>query len=241
MKNKIINIFSLVLCVYFLQSCSAIDKQIEHGKLEVTTKMSDSIFLDPVSSDKMTVLVKIRNTSDYDVSGITENIISSLTAKGYKIVHNPDDAYYILQANILQVGLAKDPNNPLAALSSGYGASIGAIAAISSSRNARLGDVATGSLIGGAVEYMVDKAVKVHCYSITTDIQISEKSAPMEVAVKSTSKQGKNSSKVKYSEQTDRKKYQTRIISFAKKTNLKFEDAESVISDGLVKSISGMF
>ena len=241
MKNKIINIFSLILCVYFLQSCSAIDKQIENGKLDVTTKMSDTIFLDPVSSDKMTVLVKIRNTSDYDISGMTKEIMESLIADGYKIVKNPDDAHYILQANILQVGLVKDPNMLMTSLSRGYGTSIGYIVATSSSRGASLGEAAAGALIGGAVEYIVNKAVKVHCYSITTDIQISEKSAPIEVAVKSTSKQGKNSSKLKYSEKTERKKYQTRIISFATKTNLKFEEAEPVIINGLVKSISGIF
>jgi len=39
---------------------------------------------------------------------------------------------------------------------------------------------------------------------------------------------------------TNWKKYQTRVISVAKKTNLKFEDAEPQLVSGLVNSIAGL-
>jgi methionyl-tRNA synthetase len=59
-KNFILAITVAVL----VTGCSAIDKQIKHGKLDVQTKMSETVFLDPVCDSKKTVLIQIRNTSD---------------------------------------------------------------------------------------------------------------------------------------------------------------------------------
>ena len=47
-----------------LVGCNTTTKIIKHGKLEVETKMSESIFLDPIEDEKKNVLLQIRNTSD---------------------------------------------------------------------------------------------------------------------------------------------------------------------------------
>ena len=62
------NIFSKILLIIasvsLLNGCSAIDKSIKHGTLDVQTKMSETVFLDPVADNKRTVVLQIRNTSD---------------------------------------------------------------------------------------------------------------------------------------------------------------------------------
>jgi hypothetical protein len=239
--KKFFNVLVVIFCVSFLTSCSAIDKEIKHGKLEVVTKMSDTIFLDPVGGDKRTIFVQMRNTSGYESLHIDKDIISALMEKGYKVVSDPDQAHYILQANILQIGKIKDGDMAFGSLHGGYGAALGAGIAIAGSNNPTVGNALAGALIGGAVDYLADAAVQVCYYSITTDIQISEKGNIGEVKVETKTTQGKDKSKVSYSEKSDRKKYNTRIVSLAKKTNLKFEDAEPEITKGLISSIVGMF
>ena len=102
------NIFSKILLVVasvsLLNGCSAIDKSIKHGTLDVQTRMSETVFLDPVADDKKTVILQIRNTSDKKDLEIQSEIKIAIEDKGYKIVTDPNKAHYMIQANILQVG-----------------------------------------------------------------------------------------------------------------------------------------
>ena len=65
MINKIskrLIIVGLSLVVFNLTGCQATTKMIKHGKLEVETKMSDTVFLDPLEDSKKVVLLQIRNS-----------------------------------------------------------------------------------------------------------------------------------------------------------------------------------
>jgi hypothetical protein len=77
-----------------------------------------------------------------------------------------------------------------------------------------------------------------------TDLQISEKAkAGVVVTEKNNAhlKQGSSGYKsVTSSEQVDRKKYQTRIVSTANKMNLEFAEAQPELILGLSKSIAGI-
>jgi hypothetical protein len=110
--NYIKNFLLLILCS-LLVSCGAVHKSVKHGKLETQTKMSETIFLDPVSDDKKTIYIQIRNTSDKKDLNIADQLKSNLLIKGYRVVDNLDKAQFILQANILQVG-KNNLENPLA-------------------------------------------------------------------------------------------------------------------------------
>src|SRR6266404_1855191 len=46
-----------------LWGCAATQVALSKKDLDVQTKMSESVFLDPVSPDKMSIYLKIRNTS----------------------------------------------------------------------------------------------------------------------------------------------------------------------------------
>jgi uncharacterized membrane protein (Fun14 family) len=236
-------IFLMVSALFLLTNCGAIDKSIKHRKLEVQTKMSETIFLDPVSEDKKTVFLQMRNTSDKKDLDIFNEIKSSIECRGYKIVSDVSKAHFMIQANILQVGKSTD-EDPFSSLSSGFGgALVGSTAAsIASGNNGYGSGVAMGGLVGGMIGYAVDAAVQVVHYRIITDLQVSEKACGVVVneSTDASLSQGRNNLKSSWNEKSQWKRYQTRIISVAKKVNLKFEDALPELKRGLVQSISGL-
>lgn len=87
-----------------LSGCAATQLAIEKHDLDVQTKMSDTIFLDPTSDSKKTIFVQVRNTSDKPDFDISSDVTAAIAAKGYRVVNDPDNAQFVLQANILQVG-----------------------------------------------------------------------------------------------------------------------------------------
>ena len=103
-----------------LSGCAATHVAISKRDLDVQTKMSDTVFLDPVGADKRTIFLQIRNTSDKPDLSVHEQIAAALQAKGYTLLQDPDAAHYILQANILQVGKSA-PTALEAAIDQGYG------------------------------------------------------------------------------------------------------------------------
>lgn len=234
-----------VVTTFCLTGCSTTTKLIKHGKLEVQTKMSNTVFLDPIADNKKTVLLQIRNTTDKSGLDIGSKVRAAVQSKGYKIVNNPDAANLMIQANILQVGKST-MDNPFEALTGGYGSGLAGFAT-----GATLGGAMGGSgksilgagLIVGAAESILDAAVEVVNFTMITDLQISEKASGHYVDESSDAELKQGTSGVKKStwkEKTNWKKYQTRIMSVAKKTNLKFEEAEPELTQGLAKAISGL-
>ena len=228
-----------------LVGCNTTTKIIKHGKLEVETKMSETIFLDPIEDEKKTVLLQIRNTSDKPGLDIESKIRLAVENKGYRIVNSPKQANIMIQANILQVGKST-LENPFEALSGGYGSGLEGFAT-----GAALAGATGGSgrsmlgigLLAGVGNTILDAAVEVVTFTMTTDLQISEKADGEYVSESSDAslKQGTSGyKKSTWEKKTNWKKYQTRIMSVGKKTNLKFEEAEPKLTEGLVKSISGL-
>ena len=230
-----------IASILLLNGCSAIDKSIKHGTLDVQTKMSETVFLDPVADNKRTVVLQIRNTSDKKDLDIVSEIKTAIEDKGYKTVTDPNKANFMIQANILQVGKSTQ-EDPFSSLTSGYGGALagGTVGSLVSNDYAGAG---IGTLAGGLIGTVADAAVQVVNYQMITDLQISEK-ADGDVVTESSNaqlKQGTSGSKSSsWSQKTKWKKYQTRIISVAKKTNLKFEVALPELKRGLVQSISGL-
>jgi hypothetical protein len=228
-----------------LVGCNTTSKIIKHGKLEVQTKMSETIFLDPIEDDKKTVLLQIRNTSDKSGLEIESKIRSAVESKGYRIVNSPKQANIMIQANILQVGKS-ELENPFQVMTSGYGSGLEGFAT-----GAMLAGATGGSgrsmlgigLLAGVGNTILDAAVEVVNFTMTTDLQISEKAEGNYVSESSDAnlKQGTSGNKKStWKQKTNWKKYQTRIMSVAKKVNLKFDEAEPKLTEGLVKSISGL-
>ena len=240
--NILSRILLIIASVSLLNGCSAIDKSIKHGTLDVQTRMSETVFLDPVADDKKTVILQIRNTSDKKDLEILSEIKIAIEDKGYKIVTDPNKAHYMIQANILQVGKSIK-EDPFSSLSSGFGGALagGAMGALISNNDSM--GMGIGALAGGLIGTVADAAVQVVNYQMITDLQISEKADSATVTESSNAqlRQGSSGNKSSsWSEKSKWKKYQTRIISVAKKTNLKFELALPELKRGLIQSISGL-
>lgn len=221
--------------------CSAINTAVKKRNLEVQTKMSASVFLDPVAPEQRVVFLQIRNTSDKPGLDVTSPIRNAVAGKGYRITDNPNEAHYMIQANVLQVGKT-DLREAQGILSQGYGAAAGG-ALVGAQFGDGDGQVAS-SLLGAAVGIVGDALVEDVLFSIITDLQISERAREgVIVTEKNRAKlrQGTSGHKsVSSTEETDWKRYQTRIMSTANKANLKFEEAQPVLIGGLTQSISGL-
>ena len=86
-----------------LSGCGAVHTSIAKANLDVSSKMSDAVFLDPVGKAQRTIFVQVRNTSDKPNFNIEQPIKAAIAAKGYRIVDDPEQATFKLQAQILSV------------------------------------------------------------------------------------------------------------------------------------------
>lgn len=239
--NKTI-VAAVVLSVFALSGCGAMSTAVKKRNLEVKTQMSETVWLEP--SNEKTVYIQVRNTSDKDMSNLQTLIASDLTAKGYKVSSNPDTAYYWVQANVLKAD-KMDLRQSQGFLSSGYegavtGAALGAgiTAYNSSSAGATLGVGLAAGLVGLAADAMVEDVN----FTMVTDLQISERTAAKVTTDNVAAlKQGSSGVKIQTSsEEGNRHKYQTRVVSNANKVNLKFEEAKPVLEAQLAKSVAGI-
>lgn len=229
----------VLLSIY---GCAATTTAIRYSDLDVQTKMSTTIFLDPVAPNEKTVFIQLRNTSDKQLN-IDPQIKGAIAAKGYKIETDPSKAHYILQANVLQVGKT-DASALEQSQMAGFGGVAAGVAAGAVLGGSRAGAGAVvGGLAAGAAEGILGSLVKVVYFSMITDVQISERvKGPVSQQFKADLKQGTSSTTTQTSASTSNmKRYQTRIISSARKVNLEFAEALPHLEQGLVNSISGTF
>ncbi|HEX4910838.1 MAG TPA: complement resistance protein TraT [Permianibacter sp.] len=237
---------ALVGAASLLAGCGAMHTAIAKKDLDVQTKMSASIFLDPVEPEQRTVYVDIRNTSDKPEFDLRPEVVAMLNARGYQVIDSPKRANYWLQANVLQVGKtnARDADHALAA---GPGVAGGAVTgyALHRASGGSSGANAAGAIVVGAVAgTVVDAMVKDVYYSVITDIQVMERLPGGVVSEDSEHKlrQGTSGDTVStYQRETDQRKYQTRVMSYANQVNLEWEEAAPSLRAGLARAIAGMF
>ena len=241
----------VIVCFSTLATgCGALHTSIAKRNLDVQTKMSETIFLEPVGPDKKIVFVDVRNTSDKTNFDIAAVIKDAITKKGYRITANPDEAYYRLQANVLQVSKGK-PEEAQAALAAGYGgALVGAVAgatvggATHGWTGAGIG-AGAGSILGAIMATASDAYVQDVLFMVVTDVQLVEKAAPGVIVRQDSAQnlaQGMGGTQQQTSsEVTKFKKYRTRVVSTANKVNLEYDEAAPLLTEGLTRSLSGLF
>ncbi len=244
-KFKILPI-TIISATLLISGCAATSTMISKHSLDVQTKTSASIFLDPVPDSQKVVYVQFKNTSDKPKFSIRPEVVEALEKKGYKVTNSLNKAHYLLQATILKVGKAS-PSAGEKALASGYGSSLGGIAAGAAAGALVSGDSGTGALagglIGGVTSVIANSAVKDVTYSAITDVQISERSTTtIEERSRSELKQGISTKTTQTSHKKSHwQRYRTRIVSTAEKANLKFETALPKLKEGLTNAIAGFF
>ena len=237
-KNLKTILFSLLLIFAFV-SCSTMHTVISKRNLDVQTKMSDTIWLEPAAANEKTVFVQVKNTSGKNLN-IEQKVINVLTAKGYRIVNDPAQAKYWLQANILKVDKVNlDNENGFsdAVLGAGIGGVLGA---------QRSGGAYTAigwGLAGAAIGTLADALVNDTAYAMVTDILITEKTGRnVQTATRNSVKQGNSGSMTSTSSSSSNmEKYSTRVLSTANQVNLNFNSAIPILEDELGKVVGGIF
>ncbi|WP_273759510.1 complement resistance protein TraT [Pantoea ananatis] len=242
MKIRTTSVAAIAAACLLLSGCGAMSTAIQKRNLDVKTQMSQTIWLEP-SSNK-TVWVQVRNTSDKDMGDLYGLIGQDLQAKGYTLTSSPDAANYWVQANVLKAD-KMDLRQAQGFLSNGYeGAAMGAAlgSGITAYNGNSGGAVLGAGLAAGIIGMAADAMVQDVNFTMVTDLQISERSKAA-VTTDNVAALSQGTSGVTLqtsSEQGNRLKYQTRVVSNADKVNLKFETAKPVLEAQLAKSIAGI-
>lgn len=234
-----------------LAGCAATYTSVAKRNLDVQTKMTDTIFLDPVPVNERTVFIEVKNTSDKPDLDVAGPIRERIAGRGLQVVDDPRRAHFILQANVLQAGRSSET-----AAEQMYGRGFGAPVIGGAAGGAvgygigkaAPGDAglwaAGGAILGAAAETLAGAYTQDVTYSIVTDVQIQER-APGQVVSESqtgTVKQGKSGQiSQSTSRTTDAKRHTTRVLSIANKVNLDWPEAAPQLVDGLTRVVAGLF
>ncbi|BCX18925.1 MAG: conjugal transfer protein TraT [Geminicoccaceae bacterium] len=234
-----------------LSGCAATYTAVAKRELDVQTKMTDTIFLDPVPPSERTVFVEVKNTSDKPDLDIERPIRERIASRGWQIVDDPRRARFILQANVLQAGRTSETAAEQM-YGRGYGAPVTG-AAVGGTAGYVIGRAAPGNaavwglggaIVGGLAETVSGAAVQDVTYSIVTDIQIQERAPGEVVSETRTSRvaQGRSGQIAQTSSRTtDMRRHTTRVMSIANKVNLDWPEAAPQLVDGLTRVVAGIF
>ena len=244
-------LLTLVAVTVTLTGCAAVHTSVAKRNLDVQTRMSDAVFLDPVGPDKRTIFIQVRNTSDKTNFDIEGPIKSAISSRGYQVLDDPEAAHFILQAQVLSVAKASQTAAE-AALSAGYGGPLAGIvtgAAVGVATGGSASDMAVagvaGAIVGGVAETIANAMVQDVFYVAITDVQLSQRAregvtGQRDLQVDASQGIG-GSEQQTFSEITDMKRYRTRVMSTANKVNLEYDEAAPELTAGLTRVLSGLF
>ena len=239
---------TIATLVAFLTGCAATEVALTKKDLDVQTKTSTAIFVDPVSPEKRTVYVDVKSgVQEFDRAVFKRLLLESFAnnSNNYRIVDDPEKAQYTLSAFVLNLEKAS-PSASQLALSKGYqGTGVLAGAALGAQTNNGYKGALAGAVVGGATDLISGALVKDVTYMLVCDIQIKERAKNGVVVTRDTSINTKVSDNggvhQSSTEQSNQKEYATRIVTTANKANLKLEEAQDPIYKKTAAAIAGFF
>jgi hypothetical protein len=219
--NIMCKLMGIALLTYMLSGCAAVGTAVSHHNLETQTLMSSSMFINPkMLNQPSTIFLMLTNTTDHPDFTISKKLKEKIRLKGYQVVTNLSQASYILQVNVLQVGMQSE-TAAKEMMGAGYGGSLEGVVtgvAIAGAAGAATAGVVAGGIVGGVATSAADNFVKDVNYSVISDVQLIQ-----------IMPNGKYNI------------MKTRILSTANKVNLDFKEAMPILELGLSSSISGLF
>jgi len=267
----------LLTSLWLLSACTAVHTSVAKRNLDVQTRMSQTVYLDPVEPEQRSIFLDIRNTTAEYHLPLADDVREFMRQRGYQLVDSPISAQYWLQVNVRTV-LKEHPEK---VLSEEYGMTPEEVQAFLSpgmapppapetpeQRNERMGrnaavfvDTSVGTNLDGkdiarafvvlavfaGAEYIGNQLVHDKYYTMLTDIQIAERIAPdsalkvQEYAEHQLLQGDSGALEQLWQRDTDMRKYQIKVVSFANKANLDWQDAEQPLHDGLLRSLAGIF
>ena len=237
--------------VLALGGCAAVNTSIAKRNLDIQTKISTAIFVDPVKRAKRTVYVDIRSgVQEFDRNALSRAVREAFVgnANGYTITDDPDEAQY--QLNIFVITLEKaSPTAAEVALKQGYRGDVG----VAGSAGLAVGLDQTRSITGGVVGSIfaalgttaANAFVQDVTYLLVADVQVKEKAVSGVIVRKdskiSASVSDAGTSTQTVSEATDKKEYRTRIVTTANKANLELSEAQDTMFKKTAYAMSSFF
>lgn len=254
--HRLFAIGAFVAAAIALAGCAATSVALSKKDLEVQTKTSTAIFVDPVPAAERTVYVEVRSgVQEFDRRSFSKFVKEQFATNdnGYRVVDNPEKARYLMLAYVLNLEVAS-PNAAQAALSQGFhggneaaaGSALGAVlGASSNSRTGAWGGAMLGGVLASAGSTVADSLVKDVTYVLVCDVSVRERTQPG-VLVRKDSRidsviSDAGSSQQRVSEVSDRKEYRTRIVTTANKVNLKLDEAAPTMFSKTAYAMSGFF
>jgi hypothetical protein len=240
----------LVLCLAgVLAGCAASSTYLSHKDLDVQSKTSTAIFVDPVAKNQRTIYLDVKSgVMEFDRRAFKQFVKEQFTQfndNGYQIVDDPDKAQFLMVAYVLNLEKAS-PTAAEEALGKGYmGGAVLAGAAVGGLPTQSVYGAIGGGVVGGALEFVTGNMVKDVTYMLVCDVQIEEKAAKGVIVRKDTQIDAKvsdaGSSRQSASEATNKKEYRTRIVTTANKVNLKLVDAQELMFKKTAYALAGFF
>jgi hypothetical protein len=232
--------------ISMISGCSAIHTSVAKRNLDVQTKISTSIFVEPVSEEKRKIYLEVRSgVMEFDRNAfrqaIEEQLVSS--GNGYSLTDSPEQAQYRMSVFVRNLEKTT-PEGAAQALSSGYqGAGAGAVASFALGGSGR--DMAGAGLLAAGVGVVANAFVQDVMYLLVADIQIKEK-AGKGVIVRRDSKvntkiSDDGATTQTYSEATNKKEYRTRVVTTANKANLELAEAQPLMFQKTAYAMSAFF
>ncbi len=201
----------------------------------LSTKMSSSIFLQPVAPQDKIVYVSVRNTSTATGLNFRQQLISELISEGYKITNNPQEANFMLMSNILYIGKTTKSYTMAGALAGGFGGAL-----IGSRYNTATG-VVGGGLLGAAVGGLIGDLLKHKAYMMVVDIQLEQRQKGSYTTNGTSASEGLGNSTTTYNAGVKNWAiYRDRVVSQAKAINLQFSTAEPLLKKQIAHAIANL-
>jgi hypothetical protein len=256
------------LAAALLPACSAMDKAYvgtvgavdpDQLKLKQETRwLNPQPNMRVVSQDKMTVFVRMKDSSGSDLD-ISRELRMALEDMGYTLTRNVDEAQYILNADIRYYGENARADGGRATMAAGIGGGI--VGGIIGHQSRRTGE---GALVGAAATGLLFDTLaqrnKIREFDAVVDLNLGERvkggvrttrTTSDEQAVGhvgSASKGGFDvGASASSSEDTQRAfveedflYHKNRLVTYVSKLNLSPEEADPVLKERLVKALSNV-
>jgi len=251
MNNLIIKHILVILSILILGGCAAAHVAISKKDLDVQTRTSTAVFIEPVARAKRTVYLDVKSGvmefDRRDFKALLVNNFKEFNDSGYTIVDDPETAQFQMILYVLNLEKAS-PTAAQAALGQGYSsgaiAAGAAVGAIGNSSN-RYRGAAAGGVLAGAADFLLGSAVKDVTFMLVIDVQIKERARDGVIVRKDSQVDSKisdsGSSRQTYSEVSNRKEYRTRIVTTANQVNLKLEEAKPLMFKKTAYAMAGFF
>jgi hypothetical protein len=237
------------LLATLISGCAAVHTSIAKRNLDVQTRVSSAIFVDPVSRDKRTVYVDIRSAvMEFDRRAFRQFVVEEFNYndKGFRVIDNPDEAQFHMSVYVTKLEKTS-PTAAEEALRRGGGGDVvgGMILGAHIASDSRGRGSVGGAIIGAIGVTAANALVQDVLFYLVADVSIKERS-PQGVIVRKDSKlstkQGDSGSTTqRASEATDLKEYRTRIVTTANKANLEIEEAQPLMFKKTAFAISSFF